>query len=330
MGAATNGDLNQVGKLVEGTAAAQDGLNQVRQAMKRIQTGLDQGTAKQPGLAKGLAQLDGGLKKISSHHEKLLGEYLKISNGLDLLASGANSLQQQVLAIKGLAVQINQTAEKLDPNDPHAEEIKDKSNQLSAQATGLESNLNALNRSLSATAQGMKKANAGLAEIAVAQKQMSYAATQMTQGAKRLSSGQAQTIGAVNQIEAGLGSINQGQKRLDEGLSQFASSIRQLQTGLSSSAEGVDKISDGLSEANRYLGQVTASDATRTFFVPKEARESKDFQKALDMYMSKDRTLAKWTVALAADPYSEEAMQVAQTIQETVRDTLKNTPYEQA
>jgi RND superfamily putative drug exporter len=64
--------------------------------------------------------------------------------------------------------------------------------------------------------------------------------------------------------------------------------------------------------------------------VPKEARESKDFQKALDMYMSKDRTLAKWTVALAADPYSEEAMQVAQTIQETVRDTLKNTPYEQA
>jgi putative drug exporter of the RND superfamily len=330
MGAATTGDLNQVSKLVDGTKAAQDGLNQVQQAMKQIQAGLGQGSAKQPGLAKGLAQLESGLKKISSSNEKLVGEYMKISGGLDQLAAGADGLRQQVAGIKALATQINQAAEKLDPNDPNVQEIKEKANLLLAQASGVEAGMNQLQASLSSTAQGLKAANGGLAEIAVAQKQMSYAANQMTQGAKRLASGQAQAVDAVDQIEDGLNAINQGQKRLDQGLGQFAASSKQLQSGLSSSAKGVEKISAGLSEANKYLGQVTGSDATRTFFVPEEARKNKDFQKALDMYMSKDRQSAKWTVALAEDPYSEEAMQVAKAIEETVRATLKHSPYEQA
>jgi RND superfamily putative drug exporter len=104
--------------------------------------------------------------------------------------------------------------------------------------------------------------------------------------------------------------------------------MKQLQEGLSQSVTGLDKINNGLNSANNYLTEVTGEGSTYgTFFVPKEVRNSKAFQSALDIYMSKDRKIVTWTIPLTVDPYSKNAMQVAHEIDKTMREAISHTPY---
>jgi RND superfamily putative drug exporter len=48
----------------------------------------------------------------------------------------------------------------------------------------------------------------------------------------------------------------------------------------------------------------------------------------LDMYMSDDRKITKLNLTMTVNPYSQEAMDVAEEINETIKETIKNTQFE--
>jgi RND superfamily putative drug exporter len=177
------------------------------------------------------------------------------------------------------------------------------------------------------------KLNTGLQAIADNTNQSSQLFKGMTEienGAKALSeglnkgsAGQETVISNMKKIESGAEKIKMGQEKLYNGLSALGSGMGKLKDGISKSADGLGTISNGLDKANSFLNKLT--DNTRTFYIPAEALNTKDINKMLDAYMSKDRKIAKLTVNLNYDPYSPEAVKLVSSIDNIVKSQLKGT-----
>jgi RND superfamily putative drug exporter len=85
---------------------------------------------------------------------------------------------------------------------------------------------------------------------------------------------------------------------------------------------GLKQISDGLGKTNAFLTQLNSS---KTFFIPKEALNDKNFKKVFDNFMSKDRKITKLMVILKDAPYSKDATETVKKINKAVSITLKGT-----
>jgi RND superfamily putative drug exporter len=162
--------------------------------------------------------------------------------------------------------------------------------------------------------------------------QMENGVTKLQNGASNLKNGLNQGAAGSSQIasktvdlQTGLTQINNGQKQLLNGLNDLQSKMGQLQSGLSASTKGLDKVSNGLKNAQNYLSGLSQSNSSETFYIPKDVWKSKSFQDALNAYMSPDRKIAKMTIILNVNPYSEEAMPIIQNINKQVDATLRGT-----
>ncbi|TCS93483.1 MMPL family transporter [Hazenella coriacea] len=337
---ATSGDLNDVGKLVSGTDSARSGLGQIQDALTKIQGGVKKGAGGATDISKGMADLEKGLQQVSASTQQLSSGYQKLEGGYTSLNREYQKLEGQIGSIQGAVDVIQSSAQKMGQDHPELATdvnlitIQQTSSKLSSQLPQLRGGLQTLNGTFTGMNNELKKANSGLAKIADGQQELTVGATKLRKGTAELASGleqgatgQGKVIQSLDQIDAGLQKINQGQEKLQQGLQQFSGSFKELQTGLSQSANGLDEISGGLQKANEYLAQVTGSEATQTFFIPDSVRKQKDFQSALDAYMSEDRKIAKWTVSLNVDPYSEEAMTIAEEIDSAVKEYLAHTEY---
>lgn len=337
---ATSGDLNDVGKLVSGTDSARDGLGQIQDALTTIQDGVKKGAGGASEISKGMSSLEKGLQKVSTSTQQLSSGYQKLEGGYTAINQEYQKLEGQIGAIQGAVDLIQSSAQRMEQTHPELASdvdlitIQQTSAKLSSQLPQLRGGLQKLNGTFAGLNNELKKANGGLAKIVDGQQELAEGASKLRKGTADLAiglekgaAGQGKVIQSLDQIDEGLLKINQGQEKLHKGLKEMSGSFKELETGLSKSANGLDEISGGLQKANQYLSQVTGSEATQTFFIPESVKQEKEFQSALDAYMSNDRKVAKWTISLAVDPYSEEAMNISKEIDSAVKEYLSHTEY---
>lgn len=125
--------------------------------------------------------------------------------------------------------------------------------------------------------------------------------------------------------------------KVADGLGQSKSGLDQISQGLSSMGgaqlgsvtSGLNQISDGMDQTKSYLAGLSDN---KTFYMPTQALESPDFQQVLGNFMSKDGKIAKLSIVLKDDPYSEAAQKTVVRIKNVLKYTmesssLKDTKY---
>lgn len=308
----SSNDMSNINKLLEGTKSSQAGLGEVKKALEEIEKALTLQAGGAADLSKGVKQLEKELQKLDNL-KLLYNQYKQIQQPLNEIKDETESSLKQVQTLKQQYPDLKEdaTMQKLE---------KDLMTSY-GKAKALSDGVKEANKAFSKAMDGLKDADLGLS-------QLTKGAEQLSKGLKDTADGQAKTVDAVGEIHKGLGSIYDGQKQMSDGLTQLVSNLKELQKGLDSSAEGTDKVSKGITDVSKFLEEVEGDSATNTFFIPEQARNKESFKQMLDMYMSEDRKIAKLNLTMTVNPYSQEAMKVAEEVNQTIKETIQNTPFE--
>ncbi|SFS46970.1 MMPL family transporter [Marininema halotolerans] len=337
---AGNQDMSQTDQLYKGTLAAQNGVHEVGNTTKKIQVGLDQGAAGAAQIQAGLSEMHDRMQALSEGTAELTNYYQQLQAGYQKMATGYRALQKGINpGLKAVVVAQQKILSEWKNPTGRKDKLariafKTSTEGLNIAVNQLSSKMMLLNHTFADTNQKLATLNGKFDKISTGQKQMADGLGKMevemgklSAGLREGSAGEAKVTNALGEIDRGLGRVANGQKKLNEGLYAMNGDLKQLQKGLSKSSKGLGEIDHGLENAQGFLGEVSDTRASHTFFLPKEQREGKNFQKSLDAYMSDDRHIMNFRVVLTDDPYSEKAMKTAGEIDQTMDSKLKKTPY---
>lgn len=335
--------LANVQQLINGTNDAKNGVSALGDAINKVTAGINSGAIGAQQLQSGLASLNANVNTLSSAVSQLYTGYSQLQQGLSSYdqyfgdisqtmnnaMNGPNSIES---SIKNLISKDPQLA-----SDPNVQQIVQLARSSKNQLNTLLTQFNQFSTQYQSAMTKFKEANNSLAKVNDGLVQMKNGVTQLQKGATDLknglnqgANGSAQIASKTVDLQSGLAQINNGQKQLLNGLNNLQAKMGQLQSGLSASTQGLDKVSSGLNDAQNYLSGLSQSKSSETFYIPKDVLKSKSFQDALNTYMSSDRKIAKMTIILNVNPYSEEAMPIIQNINKQVAATLSGTDFKNA
>jgi RND superfamily putative drug exporter len=343
MGNSDSNNLSNVQKLIDGTKSAKDGVSKLEDAIHTLAIGMKSGAAGANQIEAGLASVTQNIDTLSGATSQLYAGYSQLENGL---SSYHQYFQRISQAIEGAINGYQQIEESMNnlieakpelASDPNIQRTLSIAKSAQAQFHQLGDQMKQLATKRESAMASFRKANQSLANVNDGLKQMKRGVAQLQQGATKLktglnqgASGSSQIVSKTDELQAGLSEINQGQVQLLHGLKNLQANMKQLQSGLSSSSSGLKKVSNGLKDAQKYLADLSASTSSEQFYVPQKVLESADFQKSLNAYMSNDRKIAKMTIILDVNPYSEEAMPIIQKINQQVDAGLSGTDLKDA
>ncbi|TMU86996.1 MMPL family transporter [Bacillus sp. BHET2] len=137
----------------------------------------------------------------------------------------------------------------------------------------------------------------------------------------------------LGKIAEGVNQAADGLKQAVQGLSQQASMTPQSsspQAGTPNPLEGLNQITGGLNQAGEQLQGMSDSETIRDtgLYLPPGSLENKDFAQVIDRYAFGDGTGMKLEVILSDNPYSPEAIDTVDRINETTERVIKDTPLE--
>ena len=336
----TTPDFSKVKDLSEGTGGLENGITQITDGLVKINSGIDSGAAGAEKLAQGIGQLKTGVSAVNKGLQTISENMDQITKGYTDLGKGYKDMAASVEQLKQLSSMMQASIKKVDgklPNDSDVAALKVMIGNLSAAldkfSTGLSTaNLNyeKLTAGLQQLQAGIKTATAGTgpdSQLVMGITELEKGAYGLSSGLKQGSAGQKKVIESMAQLKAGAGKIKEGQETLNSGLGTLGTGMTALKDGIAKSSEGLGTISDGISKSNDFLTQLTN---TQTFYIPKEAFDSADISKMLDMYMSKDRKLAKLSVVLESEPYSDSAIDLIEDIKNLTENEIKGTALDGA
>jgi putative drug exporter of the RND superfamily len=318
-------DFSKVSQMVDGTAKLHDGMAALTDGLKMVQTSINDGSSSSKTITNGLTIIEKNLSQTSSGVSVLVEEYENMQDDYAEMGSNYQNKAKELLRVKSelshmqslvtalgssyqdsqnddnyikLKQKIDDELESLNKITPEdIQELNEKYNKVTA-------NFGTANKSLDAMSNGLTQMAAGLKEL--------------ESGLGRASSGIGTIVTNMNNVTNGLNQMKSGQQQLADGLNGFSVFGEKL----SDVNNGLKQISDGLGQTNGYLTQLNTN---KTFFMPKEALTNKDFKKSFDTFMSENRKITKFMVVLKDDPYSENALNTVEKINQTVSDGLKGT-----
>ena len=139
------------------------------------------------------------------------------------------------------------------------------------------------------------------------------------------------TAGATEQLQQ----LSAGADQLSSGVSQANSQMQtmteeasaqmeELAAGLSEMSSGIDEINEGLTGVSDLMTSIEANEAVDEtgINVPSEVLENSEFESAIEQYSFADGQAVKMNVVLDVDPYSNEAIEVLDEIEESVNNEL--------
>lgn len=318
-------DFSKVNQMVDGTAKLQDGMAALTNGLKQIQAGIGDGSSNPQTIANGLAAIETNLSKMSSGMTVLANNYGKMQAGYKEMGTHYQDAAQALLGVKSALSQMQVMVTALgesysnSQNDRNYQALKATIYQLSTQLSPITpEGIKTLNDNYNAVTAGFDTANQNLVRINSGLSQMTDGLKKLEGGLGKASSGIGTIVTNMNNVTNGLGQMKSGQEQLAAGLNGFSTFGKKL----SDVNGGLKQISNGLGKTNGFLSQLNTN---KTFFIPKEALSDKNYQKALDMFMSDDRKITKMTIILDADPYSEDALNTIEKINKTVSTGLKGT-----
>ncbi|MEO2078160.1 MAG: MMPL family transporter [Bacillus sp. (in: firmicutes)] len=318
-------DFSKVSQMVDGTAKLHDGMAALTDGLKMVQTSINDGSSSSKTITNGLTIIEKNLSQTSSGVSVLVEEYENMQDDYAEMGSNYQNKAKELLRVKSELSHMQSLVTALgssyqdSQNDDNYLKLKQK----------IDDELESLNKITPEDIQELnEKYNKVTADFGTANKSldaMSNGLTQMAAGLKELESGLGRAssgIGTIvtnmNNVTNGLNQMKSGQQQLADGLNGFSVFGEKL----SDVNNGLKQISDGLGQTNGYLTQLNTN---KTFFMPKEALTNKDFKKSFDTFMSENRKITKFMVVLKDDPYSENALNTVEKINQTVSDGLKGT-----
>ncbi|MHC1682704.1 MAG: MMPL family transporter [Clostridiaceae bacterium] len=319
----SSADFSQVNQMVDGTGKLQDGVVALSDGLVQIQKGLSDGSGNSQSISSGLAMIETNLSQMSSGVKLLADNYGKMQAGYAQMGKSYQDIAQALLGVKGALTQMQSMTNALgssysnSKNDPNYIGLKQTIDQtLASLSKTTPQGINTLNENYNAVTSGFGTANKSLASISAGLVQMADGLKQLESGLGKASSGIDIIITNMNKVASGLGEMKSGQQQLVEGLNGFSTFGKKL----SEVNNGLTQISDGLEQSNGFLSQLNSN---KTFFVPNEALTNEDFKKALDNFMTEDRTITKMMVVLSDDPYSTKALDTIEEIKTAVSSGLE-------
>ncbi len=317
-------DFSQVSQMVDGTAKLHNGMAALTNGLSQIQAGINGGGNTQSiisGMAlleSKLSEMSSGLSMLSSNYGNMQAGYAQMGSSYQQAANALLFVKSELAPMKTIVANLG-SSYSIPKDDSNYSKLNITIDDLSTALSQITpEGIQTLNANYNVVTAGFATANQNLGKMSSGLSQMAVGMKQLEAGLGQTSSGIGTIITNMNSVTDGLGQMQSGQQKLADGLNGFSTFGKKL----SDVNGGLKQISDGLGQTNGFLTQLNSN---KTFFIPKEALENKDFKKSLDMFMSKDRKITKMTIVLNADPYSKEALNTINKINETVANGLKGT-----
>jgi RND superfamily putative drug exporter len=204
--------------------------------------------------------------------------------------------------------------------------------QLSEQTKGLNEQLAGISEGLSAANAGLKQAADGQQLLAQGLQSLIAGIAKLQTGLDQAAQGQGAVISKLPEMQSGLDQLASGQKQLQSGFSELNGQLAQLTNGLDKSVNGLKQVTDGLGSAEGYLSELSSSPnkGLTGWFIPEQAAQDKQFEQAIDVYMSPDRRTVKFDVIFKGNPYELEIMNRIDELKSAVERGLQGTSFESA
>jgi RND superfamily putative drug exporter len=332
-------------QLSEGTNALKTGVVQLGDGLKRIEAGLRDGSAGADSLIAGLGDAKASAEQLAAGSRQLLATYREIGGGIGQLAQtyGELAARQENVA-KGLAdlgsglAGLEQKYPEL-KQDPDYARMIGSVTQLQTGAVGIGDGLKRLNAQLDGIHAGIGQANAGFEQAAAGQSALAEGLGRLVEGIEQLqagieqaANGQGQIVAKIPDMTKGIDELAAGQRQLQSGFADLNDQLGQLTSGLDQSVGGLQQVTGGLSSAQSFLTELSGAPNKQLtgWHIPNEAIANADFQKSLDVYMSKDREIVKFDVVFAGNPYDTETLGKTDDLNAAVQRALQGTGFEKA
>ena len=339
-----------IDQLVTGTESLKNGVVRLQTGLEKIQRAMDSGNANSQDILSGLQKLKTSAVTLQQSQQKLLNGYRQLQGGLNQMSTNYHRLYAGVQQLKtidrGLSASLASLEQLAKTNPAVAQEASYQQaiGALKGSEDGLQQILNRksgqpgvlaamgqMDTGLKTVSSQMKAANDGFARLVAGQQQYNAGLEKIIVGIDRLSNGLKQTTQNVPKLTGGFDQLISGQKRFQNGFSGLGGQMDKLTNGLGASANGLNKISGGLDETNKFVKEISNNSGELSgFYIPKQALDNSSYRQALDNYMAKDRKITKLNVVFDVSPYSKTAIDRIDSIQSTVKQTIKNTPLENA
>ncbi|BBY99495.1 putative membrane protein, MmpL family [Mycolicibacterium fallax] len=145
---------------------------------------------------------------------------------------------------------------------------------------------------------------------------------------------------AVTSLDAAFGALGDPAdmaaniRRLQDGISQLASGAQALATGVNTLADSNIEMLSGMSQIATQLQNSarasTGSDTSSGFYLPANAFENRQFADVAEQFLSPDGKTARFAIESRHDPYSVDAMDLAQEITDVAEAARPNTSLSDA
>ncbi|MEH7354197.1 MMPL family transporter [Neobacillus drentensis] len=336
---ATNG-INQ---LILGTNKIKSGVDTVQGHLTEIEKGLKDSSIGSTDLKNGLEKIQAESVKIFAYNKQLLAGYKKAGAGLGELKAGNDKIAEGLDSLNGILASTDQYFANLKTDYPDIEQNQSyqaikatiKGSQIAIKQ--LSESMQQLNNGLKGAQDGINTANNTFAELTAGQEKLVNSMEPLLIGIKKLEAGlYKMEDGQGNIIDQGLPQVSSGLEGLKDGQQQFltgfqdmSGQITQLSDGLTQSVDGLNQVSNGLNSAQNYLADVSKQ-KQNGFYIPQDVLDSKDFEQALNAYLSKERKVMMIDVVFNKNPYSNEAIDRIPEIKQAVKRAVRETKLENA
>jgi putative drug exporter of the RND superfamily len=277
-----------LGEVDDGLEEVLDGLKEVREALYEIGLELTDSQVEMRTAQEEVDQLVSGTKDLQDGTKQIQTEMGKLSAGTRQSAAGLSQLNE---SIGGIAAQMNQlTASGMLPP-----EISYAINELAA---------------------GLGQVSGGLVEV--------------QGGLNEIGTGQEQIATATGDVASGIGKVREGQSEIGGAFGDIENAFAKLADGMNELADGIEEIEEGLGEVRELFQEIAAQPVNPLsgFFIPKAVFEDGELDPLWDTFTTPDHKIAKFDVILDVYPYSNEAIDVVNDIEERMQIALKGTPFE--
>ncbi|MEH7305146.1 MMPL family transporter [Neobacillus drentensis] len=331
-----------INELINGTTKLKTGMGDIQGGLTEIEKGLKSGSAGSTQIKEGLDQVKTKSEEVLAGSKQLLAGYQKASAGLaalngqyETITTKLNTLHDSLSATNPYFANLEKQYSNIGQNQNY-QAIKMTVQGSQTATKELAGGLQQLNSGLKSAQEGIQFANSKFSDITKGQKALINGMkgllkgiSDLETGLNKLTAGQGKVIAGLPQFSGGLSGINDGQKQLLTGFQDMGSQITQLSDGLTQSADGLNQVSDGLNSAQDYLAEVSKQ-KQNGFYIPQDVLDSKDFEQALDAYLSKDRKVMTIDLIFSKNPYSNDAIDRVPEIKEAVKRVIKETKLENA
>ncbi|WP_096273669.1 MMPL family transporter [Paucisalibacillus globulus] len=329
-----------VDQLLDGTEAARTGVSDIQAALEQIENGIESG-------AMGAGEVKENLQTIKDNLDQTIAGNKELLNGYQQLAQGLSDINsQQFDSLSQLPSIINQVYSSLSTvlsNHPDLEKDQDfmtayvTLENISKQVEPLSGIQQLMETQVIAPFNALNEKNEqfNLAKSISAQEQLSAGIGDLIAGVGELESGlnqaadgQDKVVTNIPSLQEGLSEMYGGQEQLKSAFQEMQDQLGQLSSGLTEGANGLQQIGNGLSEVQGYLSEIETDENNPIVMIPEEALENEAFMEGANMYLSEDKTIAKFEVILEYNPYSTEALTMVDSIREKADEVKQNTIFE--